>query len=217
MWNRVAGSLAVLLLTTSPVWAQATGGQPVRVTNAGGTDVFHDAVLTASNPNLRGGPLGMCRASAAPPTAVSASDDAVMQWCNLQGATMVVPAPAPNLARVEAQIEAADGAQTNQAIVTVGTGVFIVVTQLSVHCSAANSVNTNIVVGFAAATLPARAHTGTAGILLGFDGVPPGGGATIGDGAGVLGVGASGDDLRYTSGAPTGGACSIEATYYTYQ
>ena len=89
MWKRSALTVAVWLLATGAAWAQASGGTPVRVTNSGGTDVFHDAVLTASSPNLRGGPLEMSRASTASPTDVSADDKSVMVWCTRKGAVHV--------------------------------------------------------------------------------------------------------------------------------
>lgn len=121
----------------------------------------------------------------------------------------------PAAVTTECQIEDADGAKTDQACVSVSSGSRIFLTRLSVHCDGSTTNPTNLAVGFGASTLPARAHTGSVGTVLGFDGVPAGGGTTIGNGGGLIGIGADGEDLRYTNEDPAGGACSVEATYYT--
>jgi hypothetical protein len=33
----------------------------------------------------------------------------------------------------------------------------------------------------------------------------------------ILGIGADGEDLRFTMEAPAGGSCSVSATYYTVE
>ena len=41
------------------------------------------------------------------------------------------------------------------------------------------------------------------------------GGFTVGDGSGILGVGADNEDLRITSGTPTTGSLDINISYFT--
>lgn len=116
---------------------------------------------------------------------------------------------------LEAQVEDADGAQTNAALVTVSSGTRIVVTRASMKCDASTTGPTNAVLGFGASTIPSRTHTGTAAIVAAFDGIPPGGGIAEGNGGGILGIGGDGEDLRLTMEDPAGGACSVSITFYT--
>jgi hypothetical protein len=101
------------------------------------------------------------------------------------------------------------GAETNTALVTVSGGTKIVVTQLMITADNANSVDVQARVGFAAVTTP----TG-AGVVGSHPGIPPGGGFTMGNGGGILGVGADGEDLRITSEVPTGGSIDVVTTYF---
>lgn len=100
-------------------------------------------------------------------------------------------------------------AQTNTALITVSAGTKIVVTQLMITADNANTVNVQARVGFATATTP----TGV-GVVGSHPGIPPGGGFTMGNGGGILGVGADDEDLRITSGVPTGGSIDVVTTYY---
>lgn len=149
------------------------------------------------------------------PTAVAAADRTDL-YANRAGILWTIGGH-PNAVTKEAQVEDADGAQTNAALVTVSAGTKIVVTRLSMSCDGGNTGPINAVVGFGTASVPARAHTGSTGVLHGFDGIPAGGGITIGDGSGILGVGADDEDLRFTMEDPAGGSCSISATYYTIE
>jgi hypothetical protein len=45
----------------------------------------------------------------------------------------------------------------------------------------------------------------------------PGSGLSRGDGSGILGVGADGEDLRITAEAPTSGSASLVVSYYTVE
>jgi hypothetical protein len=149
------------------------------------------------------------------PTAVAAADRTDL-YANRAGILWTIGGH-PNAITKEAQVEDADGAQTNAALVTVSAGSKIVVTRLSMSCDGSNTGPINAIVGFGTASVPARAHTGVTGVLHGFDGVPAGGGITIGDGSGILGVGADDEDLRFTMEDPAGGSCSISTTYYTIE
>ncbi len=100
-------------------------------------------------------------------------------------------------------------AQTDQALVTVSAGTKIVVTQLMITADNGNSVDVQARVGFGTATTP----TG-AGVVGSHPGVPPGGGFTMGNGGGILGIGADDEDLRLTSEVPTGGSIDVVTTYF---
>jgi len=152
-------------------------------------------------------------AHGANPTAVDAGERTV-GYASRAGVPFVIGGH-PNVITLEAQVEDGDGAQTNAAIVTVGSGSKIVVTRSAMKCDDGNSGPVNAVIGFGASTLPARAHTGVAGIIDTYDGIPAGGGSVTGGGSGILGVGADGEDLRITMEDPAGGACSIIVSYYT--
>ena len=184
------------------------------LTNEAGTatpTVDHDAVDQAATMAVGFRAI----AFGANPTAVAAADRTA-GYANRAGVPFVLGGH-PNTITREAQIEDADGAQTNAAIVTVSAGTKIVVTQVGAHCDGSTTAPTNIVVGFGTATLAARAAGGTSGILAGFDGVPAGGGMVKGNGAGVIGVGADDEDIRITTEDPAGGACSVEVSYFTIE
>lgn len=153
------------------------------------------------------------------PTAVAAGSRTKM-YANRAGIPFVIGGH-PNAVCFTTRIPAASGAQTDLAIGpgTVGTGTKVVVTRLTVKCSNANSVNVAVKVGFGASSIPAdtATATGSAGILVDHEGVPPGGGFVEGDGGGILGVGADGEELRFTCDSPTGGHVIVSGTYYTIE
>lgn len=196
--------------------AQVAGGTAISGGITGsvaiGGNVAHDSADSTSNPVKIG---GKAVAHGTNPTAVTAADRTDWYF-NRHGIPFTIGGH-PNAITVSAQIQDADGAQTNAAIVTVGAGAKVVVTRLTASCDNATTNGTNIKVGFGTATLPASAHTGVAGILHEFDNVPPGGGFTIGDGSGILGVGADNEDLRITTEDPAGGNCTVSATYFTIE
>lgn len=143
-------------------------------------------------------------AHGASPTAVAA-DDRSDWYGNRHGIPWVIGGH-PNVVTRRDNYTAA---QTNAAIVTIGAGNKIVVTRQSAMCDNANSVDVQVRIGFAAATTP----TG-AGVVLSHPGIAAGSGVVEGNGSGILGVGADGEDLRITSEVPTGGSLDIVTTYY---
>ncbi len=100
-------------------------------------------------------------------------------------------------------------AQTDQALVTVSGGTKIVVTRQKVTADNANSVDVQVRVGFGATNTPTAV-----GVVGSHPGIPPGGGYTEGNGGGILGIGADGEDLRLTSEVPTGGSIDVVTTYF---
>lgn len=101
-------------------------------------------------------------------------------------------------------------AVTNAAIITVAAGTRITVTRITVTLDNASTVFPSVLIGFAAATTPT-----TTQVLASHGGVPAGGGFTIGDGSGILGLGVDDEDLRITTvGNATGNGLHVVVSYY---
>lgn len=148
------------------------------------------------------------------PTAVAAADRSDL-FCNRAGVPWVIGGH-PNIITRSNKVLASDGAQTDAALVTVGAGAKIVVTQISAVCDAANSVNVAVKIGFGTANVPTPALAGVAQMLLEGN-YAAGAGQQKGDGSGMIGVGADNEDLRLTCGSPTGGALYVTYSYYTIE
>jgi len=85
----------------------------------------------------------------------------------------------------------------------------LAVTRITVTLDSASTVFPAVLIGFAAATTP----TGD-GVVAYHGGVPAGGGFTIGDGSGVIGIGAVDEELRITTtGNATGNGLSVSFSY----
>ncbi len=94
-----------------------------------------------------------------------------------------------------------------------GGGSKIVVTGLMVTLDNASTVFPTVLIGFGAASTPT-----TTGVIAAHGGVPAGGGFNRGDGSGILGIGADGEDLRITTtGNATGNGLQVVVTYYTIE
>ena len=186
----------------------ATNGLDVDVTRvqgivAAGGDVAHDGA-DSGNP-LKIGLKAI--AHGANPTQVAAADRS--NWyCNRHGIPFVVGGH-PNTLTLRLNFTAV---QSNVAIITVAAGTKIVVTQIQVTASNANTVSPSVLIGFGTATTPT-----TTGVVLAHPGVPPGGGCSRGDGSGIIGVGADDEDLRITASVPTGGSCDVVVSYFTIE
>jgi len=104
-------------------------------------------------------------------------------------------------------------AVSDAAIVTVAAGLKIVVTRITVTLDSASTVFPSVIIGFATATTPT-----TTSVLVAHGGVPAGGGFTVGDGSGILGVGADNEDLRVTTtGNATGNGLWITVSYFSVE
>lgn len=150
-------------------------------------------------------PEVLALAHGAAPSPVDAG--ALVGWAaNRHGVPFVIGGH-PNVQTIRAQYT---DAQSNTAIVSVSAGSKIVVTQVQVTASNANTVSPSVVIGFGTSTTP----TG-AGVLAAHAGVPGGGGFSRGDGSGILGIGADDEDVRITSDTPaSGGAIDVVISYY---
>ena len=99
-------------------------------------------------------------------------------------------------------------AQTDTALVTVASGLGILVYRITVAADAANSDDVAVLIGVGTASTP----TG-AGVLLAHPRLHPGGVLRLGDGSGIIGMGADNEDLRITCDEPTGGSIDLVTTY----
>ncbi len=116
---------------------------------------------------------------------------------------------AEQLTPFEVTIASTDGAQTNLAISpAIGGSSRLLIHAIYATVGAATAVNVACRVGFGAATLPAAALAGVAGILLSHTNISPGSGLY-----GIPGMGAAGEELRITCGAPTSGNLVITYLY----
>ena len=167
-------------------------------------DLAHDAADSTSNPTKVG---GRSIDHGANPTAVAAADR-TNWYFNRAGVPFVIGGHM-NAQTIRATYTTA---QTDTAIVTVAGGLKIVVTRCSMTLDNAASVDVAARIGFAAATTPT-----TTDVVCAHGGIPAGGGIQEGNGGGILGVGADGEDLRITSDAPTSGQLDVVVTYYTIE
>ena len=178
------------------------GDITTKATNVEGT-VAHDAV-DSGHPIK----LGLkAIAHGANPTAVAAADR-TNWYANRHGVPFVIGGH-PNVITIRANYTAA---QTDTAIVTVGSGVKIVVTRCSVTVDNACSVDVAARIGFGTANTPT-----STGVVLSHPGIAAGSGVIEGNGAGILGGGADNEDLRITSEVPTGGSIDVVVSYYTIE
>jgi hypothetical protein len=158
-------------------------------------------------------------AHGATPTEVAESDR-TNWYANRAGVPFVIGGH-PNVKCHAVLIADSDGAQTDVAMFTVAAGTKVVVTRLTVVLDGATTAETNVKVGLATSTLttPNTTTAGT-GLLLnasGFGFATAVGGCNvinIGDGSGILGIGADGAEIRYTVEDPSGGNISISVSYY---
>jgi hypothetical protein len=175
---------------------------------SGGTP--HDAV-DSGNPIKMGAKAVELKAD---PTAVAAADRTDL-YATREGQLFTIGGH-PNTITRSSLVAAGDGAQTDNDALTdpVAANNAVVLTRLSITCSNANSVDVDCRVGFGTANVPTPALAGVAGMVHDFRAIPPGGGITIGDGSGIIGIGASNEELRFTCSVPTGGHITLSATFF---
>jgi hypothetical protein len=195
-----SASLTYVLNAAGDAWVPATSAEAT-----------HSETVLATGPQTMLGAL----AHSANPTAVTAGE--AVRWAANRAGVPFVIGGHPNILSPEFTFLASDGAQTNQALVTVSAGTKIVITEALADCDAANSGATAVRLGFAAATLPSAATTGAAGIVLSHPGIVAGSGVGRGTGAGIVATGGDGEDLRLTMEAATGGSCVVNISYFTIE
>lgn len=171
-----------------------------------GGGIAHD-VVDSGNPVKVG---AKAIAHGANPTAVAAADRTDL-YANRHGIQFTIGGH-PNIVTSRTTYSAA--AQTDVAIGpgTVAPGTKVVVTQVQVTVSNATTATPAVRIGFGATNTP----TG-AGVVITHPGIPGGGGVSRGDGSGILGIGADGEELRVTSDAATGGVMDVLVSYFTIE
>lgn len=180
-------------------------GQNVSAQNAAAIegDVAHDG------PDL-GSPVkqgGVAIAHGTNPTAVAANDRTDL-YASRAGVPFVIGGH-PNIVTTRTNFTAA---QTDTALVTIAGGLKIVITRVTVTADNANTVDVQARVGFGTTNTP----TGV-GVVLSHPGIAAGSGVVEGNGSGILGVGADGEDLRITSEVPTTGSIDVITSHYTIE
>lgn len=170
--------------------------------------VAHDAA-NAGNPVVTG---AEAIAHGTNPTAVAAADSTKV-YANRAGIPFVIGGH-PNILTKNLNVTDADGAQTDTAIVTIAASNKIVVTWIAVTADNANTVDVQCRVGFGTTNTPAA---DAAGVILAHPGIAAGSGVVIGNGGGILGVGADNEDLRVTCEDPVTGSLDITVGYYTIE
>lgn len=167
----------------------------------------HDAVDAGSPAKIGAKAI----AHGANPTAVAAADRTDL-YANRAGVLFTIGGHPNTVTYAHSAITTA---VTDTALVTVATGLKIVVTRISVTLDSASTVFPSVRIGFGTANVPAL---GNAGVLAAHGGVPAGGGFTIGDGSGILGIGADDADLRITTvGNATGNGLQVAVSYFTIE
>lgn len=171
-------------------------------------DVAHDTADVGEPVKIGGKALDV----GATPTAVSANDRVNAAF--LRNGAQLILGGEPNIITKNLNVSDADGAQTDAALVTVSAGTCIVVTMIQVYLDAATTATGGVQarIGFGTANTPAL---DAAGVVFSHSGIAAGSGAVVGNGSGIIGIGASNEDLRLTCEDPTGGNLDIIVTYFT--
>lgn len=153
----------------------------------------------------------------ATPTAVTANDRT--NWYATRAGVPFVLGGHPNTSTSGIIITDANNAQTDLAVSpAIAAGTALVVTKLSVMADNANTVAVSVRIGFGAANTPAAgtvAGSLSTAVILHHPGIAAGSGVIEGNGSGIVGIGASDQELRVTCGDPTGGNITILVTYFT--
>lgn len=169
----------------------------------------HDAADVANNFPAKVGARAVPHG--ADPTAV-AEQDVTHLIANRDGVPFTIGGH-PNIRTREYR---ATTAKTDAAIITVSAGTKIVLTYLVVTFDEAGTTGTSVRIGFGAATLPGVPADGASadGIVLSHPGTIAGSGLPMGDGSGIIGIGADGEDLRITCEAPTSGDLRVVVKWF---
>ena len=111
----------------------------------------------------------------------------------------------------------ADGAFTDDDICeAVDASHKLVVTCIAIMVDAAASTDPDVRVGFGTANVPSEPASGAsvAGIVTSHSAIAAGSGVVIGDGSGIVGIGALNEELRATVTTPTVGSIRIVTKYF---
>ncbi len=197
---------AVEIAAAQTLATVTTVGTVTTVTTLTGGGIAHDSG-DSGNPHKIG---GKAIDIATQPTAVTANDRT--DWYFNRNGVPFFLGGSPATLTKELDVTDADGAQTDTALVTVSAGTAIIVTAFQAMADHANTVDVGFRCGFGTANTPAA---DAAGIIASHPGVAAGSGVVVGTGAGIIGMGASNEDLRVTCEDPVTGAIRFIVTYST--
>lgn len=145
------------------------------------------------------------------PTEVAANDRT--DWYSTRAGVPFTIGGHPNVITKHLNITDADGAQTDTNVLNalVGANDVAVLTHITVTADNANTGDVQCRIGWGAANTPGN---DAVDVVLSHPGIPAGGGVSIGNGAGILGMGASGEELRMTCEDPAGGSLDVVVGYF---
>lgn len=184
-----------------------TGAAAVDALAIGG-GTAHDAV-DSGNPVKIG---GVAVSGSATPTSVAAADR-VRAIFNQHGIQYTMGGH-PNLIVREFDFGTAAQTDLNLAAAVVAADERIYVTRFEALCDNANTVAVSVRCGFGTASVPTASATGVSGMIASHPGIAAGSGIICGNGAGILAVGAAGEEPRLTSSAATTGNLHVIIAYY---
>jgi hypothetical protein len=173
-------------------------GSIVSIQNGVAGNAAHDAVDSGNPVKLgqRAVELG------ATPTAVAAADRS--DWLTTRAGVPFMLGGHPNIQSSE---YFTSGAITDDNILpAVAAGTRYVITGITVACSAANATSPSVRIGFGTSTVPSQGATNAdavAKVILSHPGIPAGSGVVKGYNGGIVGIGASDEELRITCTTPT--------------
>ena len=173
-------------------------------------DVAHDAA-DAGEPVK----IGLrAIAHGANPTAVAAADR-TNWYANVHG----IPFMIGGHMNCKSATYITTAAQTDDNVLAaIAAGTLYGITRITITLDEATTVGVGVRLGFGTTVVPALGASGADAvddILVYHPGLIPGGGITIGDGSGLLGVGGDGAELRITNEVPTSGTLAVTVTYFT--
>ena len=90
---------------------------------------------------------------------------------------------------------------------------------IAVAADKANTVDVGVRIGFGTSTVPAEPADGASitGMVLSHPGIAAGSGIVLGNGAGIIGIGGDGEELRITNEVPTTGSIKVIVSYFTIE
>lgn len=163
----------------------------------------HDDADTAGNRPVKVGYRAI--GHGANPTAVAAAD-VTHGLANIAGIPFMIGGH-PNIVTISASYT---GTQTNTAVITVSAGTRIIVTSLALYADGGGTGPLDVQVGFGTSTIT------TTAAIIDHPGIAKGSGVVLGNGAGIVAMGADDADLRITAaGFGTGDELTICVSYYT--
>lgn len=198
--------------SSAKIGGDATNGLDVDVTRVPYATKDHDDANAAGNRPVMAGAEAIAHGTN--PSAVAAADVTKL-YANRAGIQFVIGGH-PN---VKSATYLCTAATTDDNVLpAISTGTKYVITRITITLDEAATVGVAVRLGFGTAnvpSLPAANGDAVDDILVYHPGLVPGGGITIGDGSGILGVGGDGAELRITCEAATGGTLVVTVSYYT--